>query len=77
MSKICTGCRDGVDFEIPFTMAYQPIVDTELGKPFAYEALVRGADGSGALRQLGVRYHQGYWYAKPEIGRLPEMASQR
>jgi EAL domain-containing protein (putative c-di-GMP-specific phosphodiesterase class I) len=52
MSKICAGCRDGNDSEIPFTMAYQPIVDTELGKPFAYEALVRGADGSGAASVL-------------------------
>ena len=48
MRRICTGCRDGVDFEIPFAMAFQPIVDTEVGVPFAYEALVRGIDGSGA-----------------------------
>jgi EAL domain-containing protein (putative c-di-GMP-specific phosphodiesterase class I) len=48
MRRICTGCRDGVDFDIPFAMAFQPIVDTELGVPFAYEALVRGIDGSGA-----------------------------
>jgi EAL domain-containing protein (putative c-di-GMP-specific phosphodiesterase class I) len=48
MRKICTGCRDGVDFEIPFTMAFQPIVDTETSLPFAYEALVRGLDGASA-----------------------------
>lgn len=48
MRKICTGCRDGVDFDIPFAMAFQPIVDTDSGLPFAYEALVRGLDGSGA-----------------------------
>lgn len=48
MRKICTGCRDGVDFDIPFAMAFQPIVDTDTGLPFAYEALVRGLDGSGA-----------------------------
>lgn len=52
MGRICSGCRDGVDFDIPFTMAYQPIVDVELGRPFAYEALVRGVDGSGALSVL-------------------------
>ena len=52
MRRICTGCRDGVDFDIPFTMAYQPIVDVELGRPFAYEALIRGVDGSGALSVL-------------------------
>lgn len=48
MRRICTGCRDGVDFEIPFAMAFQPIVDTDTGRPFAYEALVRGVDGSAA-----------------------------
>lgn len=29
-------------------MAFQPIVDTRSGLPFAYEALVRGPDGAGA-----------------------------
>jgi EAL domain-containing protein (putative c-di-GMP-specific phosphodiesterase class I) len=48
MRRLCMGCRDGADFEIPFTMAFQPIVDTATGKPFAYEALVRGVDGSDA-----------------------------
>jgi blue light- and temperature-responsive anti-repressor len=31
-----------------FTFAYQPIVDTELGSIFAYEALVRGRGGESA-----------------------------
>jgi EAL domain-containing protein (putative c-di-GMP-specific phosphodiesterase class I) len=48
MKRICNGCRDGAEFEVPFTMAFQPIIDTETGKPFAYEALVRGQDGAGA-----------------------------
>lgn len=46
--KICSGCRDGVDFEVPFAMAFQPIVDTAVGKAFAYEALIRGVDGASA-----------------------------
>src|ERR1700712_3742534 len=50
--KICSGCRDGTDCEIPFTMAFQPIVDTETGKAFAYEALIRGIDGAGAASVL-------------------------
>ncbi|MEC3909766.1 EAL domain-containing protein [Sphingobium sp. CR2-8] len=29
-------------------MAFQPIVDIELGRPFAFEALVRGSNGEGA-----------------------------
>ena len=45
--RICSGCRDGADFEIPFAMAFQPIVDVETGHAFAYEALVRGVDGAG------------------------------
>ncbi|WP_230482624.1 EAL domain-containing protein [Sphingomonas sp. Leaf21] len=52
MRKICTGCRDGIDFEIPFAMAFQPIVDTTTGLPFAYEALIRGTAGEGAYSVL-------------------------
>jgi EAL domain-containing protein (putative c-di-GMP-specific phosphodiesterase class I) len=33
-------------------MAFQPIVDTSTGRPFAYEALVRGVDGAGAASIL-------------------------
>lgn len=42
----CPGCR--APFEGAITMAFQPIVDVADGSVFAYEALVRGADGSGA-----------------------------
>lgn len=52
MERICSGCRDGADFEIPFAMAFQPIVDTDTGSAFAYEALVRGVDGAGAYQIL-------------------------
>lgn len=52
MRKICSGCRDGVDFEVPFAMAFQPIVDTMTGLPFAYEALIRGLNGEGAYSVL-------------------------
>ncbi|MEP9402025.1 EAL domain-containing protein [Sphingomonas sp. VNH70] len=50
--RACAGCRDGTGFEMPFAMAFQPIVDTDTGLPFAYEALVRGADGTGAAAIL-------------------------
>jgi EAL domain-containing protein (putative c-di-GMP-specific phosphodiesterase class I) len=33
-------------------MAFQPIFDMGSGRPWAYEALVRGADGAGALSVL-------------------------
>src|SRR5690606_35283397 len=44
----CAGCRDGEGFELPFSMAFQPIVDVSRGIVFAYEALVRGINGEGA-----------------------------
>lgn len=44
----CSACRDGAGFELAITMAFQPIVDVETRTVFAQEALVRGADGSGA-----------------------------
>lgn len=52
MRRICSGCRDGTDFEVPMAMAFQPIMDTLTNTPFAYEALVRGSDGSGAASVL-------------------------
>lgn len=44
----CRACRDGVSFPVPITMAFQPIADLRRGTIFAYEALLRGVDGSGA-----------------------------
>jgi EAL domain-containing protein (putative c-di-GMP-specific phosphodiesterase class I) len=48
MSVGCEGCRDGGGFTLPFTMAFQPIVDVSTGAVFAHEALVRGVNGEGA-----------------------------
>ena len=50
--KVCEGCRNGEGFDIPFSMAFQPIVRSG-GGVFAYEALVRGAGGEGAGEVLG------------------------
>jgi len=44
----CAGCKDGAGFDLPITMAFQPIVDVTNQTVFAYEALVRGKDGRGA-----------------------------
>ncbi|WP_226635885.1 EAL domain-containing protein [Brevundimonas poindexterae] len=44
----CHACRNGAAFEVPITMAFQPIVDVATRTVFAQEALVRGADGAGA-----------------------------
>ena len=40
------GAKNSLGFE--FSMAFQPIVDVELGGVFAYEALVRGPNGESA-----------------------------
>ena len=52
MSVSCEGCRDGAEFELPITMAFQPIVDVKERRVFAHEALVRGIDGQGASEIL-------------------------
>ena len=44
----CSGCLGGDGFEIPITMAFQPIVNIADGNVFAQEALVRGIQGQGA-----------------------------
>jgi len=49
----CAACQDGAALEFDFSMAFQPIVDMRDRSLFAYEALVRGTDGSGAASILG------------------------
>lgn len=44
----CAACATTPARDFPITMAFQPIVDVETGRPFAFEALVRGTDGAGA-----------------------------
>lgn len=44
----CGACIDGIESPFPFTMAFQPVLDLEQRRVFAYEALVRGPDGAGA-----------------------------
>ncbi|HQR88460.1 MAG TPA: EAL domain-containing protein [Caulobacter sp.] len=48
----CSGCRDGAGFDLPITMAFQPIVNAATGAVFAHEALVRGAGGESAASVL-------------------------
>lgn len=51
MSK-CVGCRNGGDLPFSLRVAFQPIIDLVDGKPYAYEALVRGPNGEGAASVL-------------------------
>jgi EAL domain-containing protein (putative c-di-GMP-specific phosphodiesterase class I) len=44
----CAECRDGKVLGFDISMAFQPIVDINKSKVFAYEALVRTPDGGGA-----------------------------
>lgn len=55
MTSACEGCRntDASAFSIPFTMAFQPIVDVQASRIWGYEALVRGVGGEGAYQVLG------------------------
>ncbi|MGV8833094.1 MAG: EAL domain-containing protein [Devosia sp.] len=50
----CSGCRntDATSFDIPFTMAFQPIVDVSAHRVWGYEALVRGVAGESAFEVL-------------------------
>lgn len=48
----CAGCKNGEGFQQDITMAFQPIVDTQTGEIFAFEALVRGKNGDGAGQVL-------------------------
>ena len=43
----CQACRNGAKFDLPITMAFQPMVALGAEKIFAYEALLRGKDGAG------------------------------
>jgi len=51
VARRCGACRAG-KFPIELGMAYQPIVSVSERRAFAYEALVRGADGASAATVL-------------------------
>ena len=48
----CAACKQGTAQPFPFSMAFQPIVDVQAGRVFAYEALVRGTNGESAADVL-------------------------
>lgn len=65
----CLGCKDGAGFDLPITMAFQPIVDVSTQAVFAYEALVRGKDGAGAGQVLA-QISDGNRYAFDQVCRI-------
>ncbi|MFD2367056.1 EAL domain-containing protein [Pseudoduganella sp. GCM10020061] len=48
----CAGCRNGIELDIEFEFAYQPIVDVATRTIFGHEALVRGPNGESAYSVL-------------------------
>ena len=48
----CSQCRDLASLDFEITMAFQPIIHVPSGRPFAYEALVRGLKGESAAEIL-------------------------
>ncbi len=77
MSTQCNACRDGAAFQLPFSMAFQPIVDIRTGKIFAHEALVRGPNGEGAASVLSqVRSDNRYAFDQQCRVKAIELASQ-
>ncbi len=70
-ARACSACRNGTaELDFDFTMAFQPIVDLRHGgSVFAYEALVRGADGSSAASVLA-RVNDGNRYAFDQACRV-------
>lgn len=77
-SDFCPGgCRDGLGFDLDFTMAFQPIVRLSSREVFAYEALVRGTEGQGAGFVLS-RVNQDNRYAFDQACRVKaiELASK-
>lgn len=47
-SSQCEACKSAQPLSFAFTMAFQPIIQLSTATVFAYEALARGIDGSGA-----------------------------
>ncbi|WP_340643292.1 EAL domain-containing protein [Roseococcus thiosulfatophilus] len=47
----CAACREAAE-TLEFTMAFQPVVDVEVGRIEAHEALVRGPEDQGAATVL-------------------------
>ncbi|MEN3791181.1 EAL domain-containing protein [Fulvimarina sp. MAC3] len=48
----CAGCKQSAPLDFQFSMAFQPIIDTQMGRVWGYEALIRGLAGEGAYSIL-------------------------
>lgn len=65
----------GIDVSEPRRLIVQALL--RLGEDLNRTIFAEGIETEGevrVLRDLGVRYMQGYYFARPELGRLPEVA---
>lgn len=63
MQRGCQGCEREDGFPMPFSMAFQPIVDARGRHIYGHEALVRGTGGEGAGTVLSkVDADNRYWF---------------
>ncbi len=67
MSTGCKGCQRGETFDLPFSIAFQPIVDVDTHVTFGHEALVRGPQGEGAFSVLSKVTEQNRYYFDQQI----------
>jgi EAL domain-containing protein (putative c-di-GMP-specific phosphodiesterase class I) len=65
----CEQCACGEGLDFPLTFAFQPIVDAVDRSVYAYEALVRGPEGQGAMSVLS-RVTEKNRYAFDQICRV-------
>ncbi|BEH13732.1 MULTISPECIES: EAL domain-containing protein [Marinobacter] len=65
----CEQCACGNGLDFAFSFAFQPIVDADNKTVFAYEALVRGPEGEGAMSVLS-RVNENNRYAFDQICRV-------
>lgn len=74
----CAGCRNGEEYSVPLTMAFQPILDVEAGTVWGYEALVRGQGGESAAAILaGVSDENRYRFDQACRVKAIELAGQK
>lgn len=69
----CRHCRSDEGLAFDFSFAFQPIVNVVSRKVFAYEALVRGTDGSGAMSVLS-QLDTGNRYQFDQVSRVKAIA---
>ncbi|WP_374730346.1 EAL domain-containing protein [Salinarimonas sp.] len=66
----CAACAAAPRRDFAISMAFQPIVDVETARPYAYEALVRDRDGAGGAARVLSRVEPEARYAFDQACRV-------